>query len=106
MWGEKGLDAKQNVIIKNESYKRQFDVIAKRYGETYVVECKKWKGKSRVSGLKPAVKKHLGRCGFYGKCTPLVVVLADDNIAEINSVPIVPINRLNSFINNLSGSEG
>jgi len=106
IFSENGFDVRQNTVIVKNGTKRQFDVIATRYGETYVVECKKWKGKSRVSGLKPAVKKHLGRCGFYGKCTPLVVVLADDNIAEINSVPIVPINRLNSFINNLSGSEG
>ena len=99
IFSENGFETKQNVVIVKNKAKRQFDVIAIRYGETYVVECKKWKGKSRVSGLKPAVKKHSERCEFYGECKPILVVLTDDNVHSIGGVPVVPINRLNSFIN-------
>ena len=101
---ENGFDAKQNIVVK-DSYgnKRQFDVIAKRYGITYLVECKKWKSNERKSALKSSVKKHLERCvlyeGLHGPGTPLIVTLLDDNIAEHEGVVIVPIMKLNSYIN-------
>ena len=102
---ENGFDVKQNVIVKDGLRKRQFDVIAKRYGITYLVECKKWKSKQRVMSLKPAVKKHLERCGLYAevyaeKVLPIIVTLMDDKIEEENGVPVVPIMKLNWFINN------
>ena len=98
---QNGYATRQNTVIVKGKTKRQFDVIATRYKETYVVECKKWKGKSRISGLKPAVAKHVERCEFYGACTPLIVVLTDDDVQKISNVPVVPINRLNSFLNGL-----
>ncbi|MBS3051220.1 MAG: restriction endonuclease [Candidatus Aenigmarchaeota archaeon] len=102
---ENGFEAKQNVIVKNPPHKRQFDVIAKRYGATYLVECKKWKSKKqRASALKSAVAKHLERCALYGTLhkegIPLIVTLLEEEISEHNGVMIVPIMKLNWFINN------
>ena len=102
---ENGFDAQQNIIVKDGLHKRQFDVIAKKYSVTYLVECKKWKGKQRIASLKPAVKKHLERCSLYvevhaEKVLPIIVTLVDDKVEDENGVPIVPIMKLNWFINN------
>lgn len=110
---ENGFDAKQNVIIKDESHKRQFDAIAKRYGVTYLIECKKWKSKrERNSALKVAVSKHLERCALYEsiygeskETKPLIVTLIEEDITEHNGVLIVPITKLNWFINNFENIE-
>jgi len=107
---ENGFDAKQNILIKNESFKRQFDVIAKRYGVTYLVECKKWKSRhEKASALRSAVTKHLERCVLYeslhGSCRPLIVTLLEENIDEHDGVLIVPIMKLNWLINNFESIE-
>lgn len=110
IFGENGFDAKQNVIIKNESYKRQFDVIAKRFGVTYLVECKKWKSKrEKSSALKSAVAKHLERCTLYesmnsGEFRHLIVTLLE-SIESHDGVLIVPIMKLNWVINNFEAIE-
>ena len=101
---QNGFDAQQNVIVKDGVQKRQFDVIAKRYGITYLVECKKWRSKERVAGIRPATKKHIERCDFYvqlytEKILPVIVTLMDDKIEEENGVPIVPIIKLNAWLN-------
>lgn len=109
IFGENGFDARQNVII-NFPQKRQFDVIAKRYKVTYLVECKKWKSKKqRASALKGAVVKHLERCALYGTLheegVPLIVTLLEEDITEHNGVMIVPIMKLNWLINNYESIE-
>lgn len=105
---QNGFDTKQNVIVKDKLQKRQFDVIAKKYSKTYLVECKKWKSrKQHASALKSAVTKHLERCALhesiYGESKetkPLIVTLLEEEITEHQGVAIVPITRLNWFINN------
>ena len=111
---QNNFDAKQNVIVKDGyGIKRQFDVIAKRYDTTYLIECKKWKNrKQKESALRSAVAKHLERCALYaallGKAlaekhdpgVPLIVTLLEENITEHDGVVIVPIMKLNWFINN------
>lgn len=105
---ENGFDTKQNIIVKDKLQKRQFDVIAKRYGKTYLVECKKWKSRrEKTAALKSAVKKHIERCGFYeelngnGKITALIVTLLEEEMTEHEGVPIIPIMKLNAWINNV-----
>ncbi|MBI4174734.1 MAG: restriction endonuclease [Candidatus Aenigmarchaeota archaeon] len=108
---ENGFEAKQNVIIKNESCKRQFDVIAKRFSVTYLVECKKWKSRrEKSSALKSAVAKHLERCTLYesmnsGEFRPLIVTLLEENIDSHDGVLIVPTMKLNWVINNFESIE-
>jgi hypothetical protein len=52
--------------------------------------------------LKTAVKKHKERCEFYRNLSdenpiPVIVTLIEEEILIFESVPIVPISRLNSF---------
>lgn len=102
---ENGFDVKQNIIVKDGyGIKRQFDVIAKRYKITFLIECKKWKGKKeRTSALKGAVKKHIERCQLYegvnGPGIPVIVTLLEEQIIEHEGVLIVPIMKLNNWIN-------
>ena len=98
---QNGFETRTGVIIKDGyGIKRQIDVLARKYGVIYVVECKKWKGKQR--SLKAAVAKHLERCGLYehlyGDCLPVIVTLLDDAL-EVEGVPIIPIMKLNNFLN-------
>lgn len=102
---ENGFDARQNVVIISGSTKRQFDVIAAALGKTFLVECKKWRSrKEMLSALKTSARKHLDRCSFYSELrrgedvVPVVVTLLDSGIGEHGGVPIVPIMKLNSFL--------
>ena len=91
--------------------RRQYDVIAKTNSKTnsktFLVECKKWAGnRSRLSALKKAIEMHKERTEFYQFLTredaiPIVVTLVEEEIRSYEGVPIVPILRLNSFINEL-----
>jgi predicted AAA+ superfamily ATPase len=96
----------QGVVIKVANGKRQIDVLARKFDKVFLVECKKWKNKERTSALNSAVKKHLERCDFYSvtknrTATPIIVTLLDDDIEEKEGVAIVPIMKLNWFLNNL-----
>ena len=85
--------------------RRQFDVIAERFGTIFLVECKKWSGRRyRTSLLKKAVKTHLEKCRMYEKAhgkkvIPILVTLVEEDIFSHENVPVVPIEKLNTFIN-------
>jgi hypothetical protein len=70
-----------------------------------LVECKKWAGnRYRLSALKRAVQQHKERAEFYRALTdedaiPIVVTLIEEEILFHEEIPIVPIMKLNSFIN-------
>ncbi len=105
IFSENGFDARQNVIVKGGESKRQFDVIAKGNGITFLVECKKWKSQSdRAAHLRSAVTKHMERCIYYSelhpdeKTFPILVPLLDDDVNIEKGVPIVPIMKLNAFL--------
>ena len=105
IFSENGFDARQNVVVKVSGSKRQFDVVARSSSKTFLVECKKWKCmKERASALRSSVPKHLERCSLYASMhedenvVPVFVTLLDDDIALENGVPIVPIMKLNSFL--------
>lgn len=102
---QNGYDVEAGVVIKTGNGKRQFDVIARKYDNIFAVECKKWRSKESVSALESAVKKHLERCDLYSiarreTVTPLIVTLLDDDIEEIEGVAVVPVMKLNWFLNN------
>ena len=85
--------------------RRQYDVIAKKNNRTFLVECKKWAGnRYRLSALKAAIEKHKERSEFYRILTnenviPIIVTLIEEEILFYEGIPIVPILKLNSFIN-------
>ncbi len=103
---QNNYDVKAGEIIKTGSGKRQIDVVASKYGRIFLVECKKWRHKERKDALNSAVRKHLERCDLYSiaknkEVMPLIVTLLDDDIEEINGVAIVPITKLNWFLNQI-----
>lgn len=87
--------------------RRQYDVVAKKNGRTLLVECKRWSGgRYRLSALMQAVRQHRERALFYtsvtdGDAVPVIVMLIDEEIRVFEGVPLVPVHRLNEFINEL-----
>jgi protease II len=85
--------------------RRQYDVIARKGNQTFLVECKKWAGnRYRLSALKKAVEQHKERTAFYENITnedaiPIVVTLIEEEIRVYEGVPLVPVLKLNPFIN-------
>lgn len=87
------FSVKLNFVSKKP--KRQYDLIAKRFGKVFLVECKKWKGgRYKSSRLRDAVEKHIERCELFTlekEKTPLIVTLMNEDIQSYRNVNIVPI---------------
>lgn len=104
IFAENNFEVIQNVILKSNGTKRQFDVVAKANNKTFLIECKKWKSsKEMLSAIKSAVAKHIERCTLYSELhgqetIPLLVTLAETEINEHKGVFIVPVMKLNSFL--------
>ena len=96
-----------NIVKTHQKTKRQYDVIAWKGNQTFLVECKKWAGnRYRLSAIKKAVEQHKERAAFYAAVTnedaiPLLVTLIEEEIPFYEGVPIVSIQKLNSFVNEL-----
>ena len=96
-----------NTVKTHQKTKRQYDVIAWKGNQTFLVECKKWAGnRYRLSAIKKAVEQHKERAAFYAAVTnedaiPLLVTLIEEEIQFYEGVPIVSIQKLNSFVNEL-----
>ena len=96
-----------NTVKTCNKNRRQYDVIARKSNQTFLVECKKWAGnRYRLSALKKAVEQHNERTAFYKTIThedavPVLVTLIEEEIRFYEGVPLVCILKLNSFINEL-----
>ena len=92
-------------VKTSKKKRRQYDVIARMNDKTFLVECKKWAGnRYRLSALRTAVRKHKERSEFYRNLTnehviPVIVTLIEEEILFCEDIPIIPISKLNSFIN-------
>jgi len=102
---ENDFQVKINAVKISNKKRRQYDVIAKKRGKTFLIECKKWAGnRRRLSALKRAVEQHKERSKFYRNLTnenviPIIVTFIEEEILFYEEVPVVPISKLNSFIN-------
>jgi len=100
---------KVNTVKTHNKTKRQYDVIAWKGNQTFLVECKKWAGnRYRLSAMKKAVEQHKERTRFFAAVTneaaiPLLVTLIEEEIRVYEGVPIVPVQKLNQFVNELDG---
>ena len=98
---------KVNTVKTYQKTKRQYDVIAWKGNQTFLVECKKWAGnRYRLSAIKKAVEQHKERTRFYAAVTnedaiPILVTFIEEEIRFYEGVPIVSIQKLNSFVNEL-----
>jgi Holliday junction resolvase len=104
---ENEFQVKINIVKTFNKKRRQYDVIAKKNNQTFLVECKKWAGnRHRLSALKRATTQHKERTEFYknvagGDAIPIIVTLIEEEIQFYEEVPIVPILKLNSFLNEI-----
>jgi hypothetical protein len=105
VFNENGFDAKVGLVFRTGFGKRQIDVIARGRGLVFLIECKKWRSKDeRASALKSAAAKHIERCSIYAqlhpdeRVFPMLVTLLDDDINIEKEMPVVPIMKLNSFL--------
>ena len=100
---------KVNTVKTYNKTKRQYDVIAWKGNQTFLVECKKWAGnRYRLSAVKKAVEQHKERTQFYADIThedaiPLLVTFIEEEIRVYEGVPIVSIQKLNGFVSELDG---
>jgi Restriction endonuclease len=101
------FEVKVNIVKTWNKKRRQYDVIARKSNQTFLVECKKWAGnRYRLSALKKAIGQHKERTTFYESITnedviPLLVTLIEEEIRVFEGVPLVPVGKLNSFISEL-----
>lgn len=106
------LESKGFVILKNLVLTKpriEIDVVGIKLGVAVLIDCKHWK-KSSVSVLEDAVNKQVERTKHYVSKThgvmavPAVVTLYQEKIDFINKVPIVPIEKFSSFVDELYGN--
>jgi Holliday junction resolvase len=96
-----------NTVKTYNKKRRQYDVIAWKGDQTFLVECKKWAGnRYRLSALKKAIEQHKERTSFYETVTseyaiPVVVTFIEEEIRFYQGVPLVPIRKLNAFVSEL-----
>jgi len=101
-----------NTVKTYHKTKRQYDVIAWKGNQTFLVECKKWAGsRYRLSALKKAIVQHKERTTFYEHITdedaiPVIVTLIEERILVHEGVPLVPVTKLNAFISELDEHAG
>jgi Holliday junction resolvase len=106
---ENGFQVSVGTVKTRQGKRRQYDVIARKNGRTFLVECKQWSGsRYRLSALKRAVLQHRERVAFYGEimqadAVPVIVTLIEEEIRVFEGVPLVPVHRLNAFISELDG---
>ena len=104
IFGENGFTVRVNTVKTLNRKRRQYDVIAWKDNQTFLIECKKWSGnRYRLSALKRAILQHKERTAFYKSITgedaiPLIVTLIEEEILVFEGVPLVPVLKLNSFI--------
>lgn len=101
---QNGFATRVGTVKTRDRQRRQYDVIARRNGQTILAECKQWSGsRYRLSALKQAVRKHRERALFYQRvmnedAVPVIVTLIEEEIRIFEGVPLVPVHRLNAFI--------
>lgn len=106
------FSVKVNTVKTLDKKRRQYDVIARKSNQTFLVECKKWAGsRYRISALKRAIGQHKERTTFYESimnedAVPIIVTLIEEEIRVFEGVPLVPVLKLNAFINELDKYAG
>ncbi len=96
-----------NTVKTHKKKRRQYDVIARKGDQTVLAECKRWSGnRYRLSALKKAILQHKERTAFYETITnedaiPVIVTLIEEEIRVFEGVPLVPVLRLDAFLDEL-----
>ena len=105
------LEAKDFEVTKNlilTKPRMEIDVIGKKMDIALLIDCKHWKNMSK-SALDEIVKKQIERVKHFVStenmsALPVIVTLHQESIQFVGNVPIVPIMKLSSFLDEFAGN--
>ena len=105
---ENGFDVTKNLVLTKP--RMEIDVIGKKMNLALLIDCKHWKTMSK-SALDEIVKKQIERVKRYVAdeditALPVIVTLHQDGTQLVENVPIVPIMKLPSFLDEFVGNLG
>ncbi len=103
---EKDFEVTKNLILTKP--RMEIDVIGKKMNIALLIDCKHWKNMSK-SALDEIVKKQVERVKHFVSienmsALPVIVTLHQETIQFIGNVPIVPIMKLSSFLDEFVGN--
>jgi hypothetical protein len=103
---EKDFDVTKNFIMTKP--RMEIDVVGKKMNTALLIDCKHWKTMSK-SALDEIVKKQIERVKRYVadesmSALPVIVTLHQEEIQFVDNVPIVPIMKLSSFLDEFVGN--
>ena len=103
---EKDFDVTKNLILTKP--RMEIDVVGIKMDIALLIDCKHWKTMSK-SVLDKIVKKQVERVKRYVAdenmaALPVIVTLHQEEIQFIDNVPIVPIMKLSSFLDEFVGN--
>ncbi len=78
--------------------RKQYDVIAEKDGKIICAECKKWK---KPITLKEIIKHKQRTYCYHKKAQPVMITLYDEGILSKIGTLIIPINKLNTYLNSI-----
>ena len=103
---KKDFDVTKNFILTKP--RMEIDVVGTKMDIALLIDCKHWKTMSK-SALYEIVKKQVERVKRYVadenmSALPVIVTLHQEEIQFIENVPIVPIMKLSSFLDEFVGN--
>ena len=105
---ENGFNVTKNLVLTKP--RMEIDVIGKKMNLALLIDCKHWKTMSK-SALDEIVKKQIERVKRYVAdeditALPVIVTLHQEGTQLVENVPIVPIMKLPSFLDEFVGNLG
>jgi len=102
----KDFEVTKNLILTKP--RMEIDVIGKKMDIALLIDCKHWKNMSK-SELDKIVKKQIERVKHFVStenmsALPVIVTLHQESIQFVGNVPIVPIMKLSSFLDEFVGN--
>ena len=103
---KKDFDVTKNLILTKP--RMEIDVVGTKMDIALLIDCKHWKNMSK-SALNEIVKKQVERVKRYVSdegmsALPVIVTLHQEEVQFIENVPIVPIMKLSSFLDEFVGN--
>jgi len=103
----KGFGTIRNMILTKP--RMEIDIVGIKIGIAILIDCKHWK-RTSTSAIQTAVKKQIERTKRYVSKThgamaiPAIVTLYEEKLSFMNRVPIVPIQKFSSFVDEFYGN--
>ena len=103
---EKDFEVTKNLILTKP--RMEIDIIGKKMDIALLIDCKHWKNMSK-SALDEIVRKQIERVKHFVSienisALPVIVTLHQETIQFVGNVPIVPIMKLSSFLDEFVGN--